>query len=861
MLAAKAGYLTGPNLYDDQGGVVVACAPAALPGAGLPGAGRPLVLDRARVGHVLALPGLPGLAEPWMDAAARGAAGLLDLVPRLAAALLRPFSVRAPAARLLESGADRLLAFVRCEHPELGTLAWECATRAIEAGLGGEARWAAFAEAHRRFAGAAARLAADPTTALLAREADRLGIPWTRPEIPGQALQLGQGARHCLLGRASDAADWAPLAARLRAAGIPVPAMAEVSGADAAVAAAERLGFPVLLSIARGGPGRSAPLADAAALRAACAAVAGARAVLVEKPAAGRSHHALVVGGRLVSLVLQLRPRLEGDGRHSVAALVERLDADPRRRPGCDNLLAPVQPDAAVLAAQGLTLDSVPEAGRRVVLGLGSGTAAGGMAEDATEALHPDNRALIERAAALLDLPVVGVELAIEDAARSWREGGLAVLGLGARPDLRPHRLASPGRSVAEPILRALLPAGTDGRIPTCAVTGSVGKTTTCNMVARILGGLGLTVGRCSTAGISVGEERLRTGDLSGGWPARLLLLDRRVEAGVFELARGGLLNDGMVVEAVDVAAILNVYDNHIGWDGVESRDELARIKGILARRARRLLALNAEDPLCLAMRRDSRAERLCLVAKDAANPALAAHRAAGGTAVTLRGTGMAGTILLTERGIETAVVEPRTIPATLGGRHGGKVWNAMFAVALAHGLGIAPERIRAGLQSFRPTFADSQGHFTVIEGHPFRLILDHNLSVEPMVELAATVRATEVPGRKRACLMASMRMTDRLVRAVARTLAGAFDDYACANWDKRPREDPDELPRLLREGLVEGGVPPEAIRCFRSEAEAVRHTLGSARPGDLVVINTAEPEMVLGILEGRPAPEAGAAQ
>src|SRR6185369_7250087 len=173
------------------------------------------------------------------------------------------------------------------------------------------------------------------------------------------------------------------------------------------------------------------------------------------------------------------------------------------------------------------------------------------------------------RAAASMTLSIAGIDFLSDDIARSWREVSGVVLELNPFPGLRPNWLAQAEHGVNEPILRSLLPPGSDGRIPTCAITGSLGKTTTANMVTRILETMGLTVGRCTTVGVWIGEERLLRGDRAGGRYARDLLLDSRVQAGVFEIARGGLLNRGMTIDDVDVAAVLNIHDSHVGFDGI----------------------------------------------------------------------------------------------------------------------------------------------------------------------------------------------------------------------------------------------------------------------------------------------------
>ncbi|MFO1059749.1 MAG: Mur ligase family protein [Dongiaceae bacterium] len=512
-----------------------------------------------------------------------------------------------------------------------------------------------------------------------------------------------------------------------------------------------------------------------------------------------------------------------------------RLVAAARRPP------APALPGDAVPEP-----DGQPEPGR-VSPQRAAGLPGGGSALDATAAVHPETRAMLERAAAALRLGIAGIDLVIPDIARSWRETGAAVLGCDAVPGLRPHWLGAPGVDLAEPILRAHLPAGSDGRIPTCGITGTHGKTTTANMVARILEGLGLTVGRCTSVGVTVGTERRRAGDCAGGGFARELLLDPTLQAGVFELARGGLLNDGMVIEDCEVGAVLNVLDNHIGTDGIASRADLARIKSVVARRARRALVLNAEDPLCLAMRDGARAERLWLVARDPAAPALAAHRAAGGAAAFLED----GVLRLAVAGGAGEPVLPvAAIPATLGGHHAGKQWNALFAAAIAHAMGAPLERIGAGLAAFRPDLADSQGRCSLIERHGVRVLLDYGTGGDAIGLLAAAVRAMPVAGRRLAYVMAAGRSEDALIRATGRALAGGFDLYVCTDWAKRPRPDREAVPRLLAEGLLAGGVPAGRILCRPGEDDALRLVLGRAGPGDLVVVVTGEVERAAAIVE-----------
>ncbi|MFO1055646.1 MAG: Mur ligase family protein [Dongiaceae bacterium] len=445
------------------------------------------------------------------------------------------------------------------------------------------------------------------------------------------------------------------------------------------------------------------------------------------------------------------------------------------------------------------------------------------------------------------------------------RPATLAVARAAARQGIPCYRRAIPGEALqlgqgshgrqvpgpagsapAADSLRRLFPRGTDGRIPTCAITGSLGKTTTANMVARILAASGLTVGRCTTTGVRLGTERLRAGDCAGGRFARELLLDARVEAGVFELARGGLLKEGMVLDDCTVGAVLNVSDNHVGADGIGGREDLAAIKAIVARRSRETLVLNAEDPLCLAMRERTAAGRIVLVGRRPDAAALRAHRDSGGRVVTLED----GRIVRVENGIAEGLVDLAAIPATLGGRHGGKVWNALFAVAIADALRVPAGSIRDALHAFGPSLADSEGRFSVVDRLPFRVILDHATGREATAELAAAARSMPTTGRRLVHVMASGQMSQSLIRDTGRALAGTFDLHVCTSWARRPPPEAGLVERTLRDGLLEGGVPPDRILCIAAEDAALRRIFAEARAGDLVVVITAEMDAAVALID-----------
>ena len=67
--------------------------------------------------------------------------------------------------------------------------------------------------------------------------------------------------------------------------------------------------------------------------------------------------------------------------------------------------------------------------------------------------------------------------------------------------------------------------------------------------------------------------------------------------------------------------------------------------------------------------------------------------------------------------------------------------------------------------------------------------------------------------------------------------LAEHFDHFICKADDNRRRRGHDEIPQLLRTGLLDQGVDNSAIEVIPEETEAVDRALNMAEPEDLVVI------------------------
>src|SRR5207247_11245665 len=192
--------------------------------------------------------------------------------------------------------------------------------------------------------------------------------------------------------------------------------------------------------------------------------------------------------------------------------------------------------------------------------------------------------------------------------AKPLRERAGAIVQVKAPPGFLMHTHPTEGdpQYVAKPVVDMLFPPGTPSRIPIISVTGSNGKTTTVRMIAHILKGMGHKVGLTSTDGIYIDERLVKRADASGPKSAQMVLQNPRVDFAVFEVARGGILREGLGYDRNDIAVVTNVTGDHLGLKDVHSIKQLAAVKRVVVEAVPRtgFAVLNADDPLVADMRK-----------------------------------------------------------------------------------------------------------------------------------------------------------------------------------------------------------------------------------------------------------------
>ncbi|MGC8697772.1 MAG: cyanophycin synthetase, partial [Halothiobacillus sp.] len=688
-----------------------------------------------------------------------------------------------------------------------------------------------------------------PSTGSIVQAAVARGIPYHRL-TSGSLVQLGWGSKQRRIQAAeidrtsaigeSIAQDKQLTKALLRAAGIPVPTGRAVKNADDAWAAALEIGLPVVVKPRDGNQGRGVVVnitSEEQLRRAYASAREEGRDIMVERFMPGYDFRVLVVGKQVVACARRDPPMVVGDGEHTIAQLIEQLNADPRRGDGHAHALTRIRIDVitqVTLESQGYCLESIPAKGVQVVLRNNGNLSTGGSATDVTDDLHPELAARAVEAARQIGLDVCGVDMVCERITEPLETQNGGIVELNAAPGLRMHLQPSYGkaRAVGEAIINEVYPAGEDGRIPVVAVSGTNGKTTTTRLIGHILAQAGLRVGMTTTDGVYIDGVRIDADDCAGPISAKNVLLHPYVDAAVFETARGGILRQGLAFDRCDVAVITNVgLGDHLGLAHIHTVEDLAVVKRVIVDNVapHGMVVLNAADPIVARMA-DSVMAEVTFFALDQFLPRLVSRREMGQRILYVDGA-----FIVAEHGAFQWRMPLAQIPITLGGQIGFQIKNVLAAVGAAWGLARPWAEIEAGLASFESTAAMAPGRFNLFQFNGATLIADYGHNSDAIHALCQAVQ--RLPAERRIVVISGAGdRRDEDIRQQTAILGNVFDEVilyqdAC----QRGRKD-GEVIGLLREGLSQATKARQVDEVY-GEFNAIDAALGRVQPGDVCLI------------------------
>jgi D-alanine-D-alanine ligase-like ATP-grasp enzyme len=144
--------------------------------------------------------------------------------------------------------------------------------------------------------------------------------------------------------------------------------------------------------------------------------------VMIEEELSGFVFRGTLIDKKLVAVLRREPAYVIGDGVHNIKDLIDIENKNPLRSGPIYHKLELGSEAQKELAHWNRKEIDIPKKDEVVTLGQKTSRAVGGGITDMTDRVHPDNKAMLEKIAEVLDDPLIGVDFIMDDVSVSWRD-------------------------------------------------------------------------------------------------------------------------------------------------------------------------------------------------------------------------------------------------------------------------------------------------------------------------------------------------------------------------------------------------------------------------------------------------------
>ena len=619
---------------------------------------------------------------------------------------------------------------------------------------------------------------------------------------------------------------------------IPVADGAKIYNAISLLKEGERIGYPLVIKPRFGSKGNGVALnlkSDKELIKAYNYLKDIHNELMIERYVEGNDYRVCVVNYNVVAVSLRIPPFIIGDGKNNIKNLIRILNSDSKRGYDHEKPLTKIKIDDSLLKfleKQNMNLLTIPERGKKIKLRENANLSTGGIAIDCTDKISEENKKICIRAAQTIGLDICGIDIKTTDIEKSLHENGV-IMEINAAPGIRMHHYPTEGRvrDVGEAILK-LQYNGVPHNIPVVSITGTNGKTTTTRLISHVLKSMGYTVGMTSTEGTYIDGECIQTGDNSGYYSAKTVLLNKNVEVAVLETARGGIIRNGLAYDLADVAVITNITEDHIGIDGIEDMKELSKVKALVGEAVKKdgYVVINADDEWSIKILDRIKNEKI-FFSMNNENEIIKKAINEGKIAIYVKDN----YLYANNNKREYKIIGIKNIPITLDGVLEFNIQNVMAACGALIGMGIDYCMIAKGFKTFKLNENYNLGRFNIYDLNGVKIILDYGHNIEgyravlkclKKIKNKRVIGVIGIPGDR----------NDNMALSVGK-LCGKYIDkiYIKEDGDKRGRKK-EEMARLLEKGVLLSREK-KFYKIILDEKEALKEALKTSLKGDIIVV------------------------
>ncbi|MCF0148050.1 MAG: cyanophycin synthetase [Clostridium sp.] len=571
--------------------------------------------------------------------------------------------------------------------------------------------------------------------------------------------------------------------------------------------------------------------------------------LIIEKYYKGNDYRVCVVNYKVVAVSLRIPPFIIGNGKDTILDLVNELNEDSLRGDDHEKPLTKVKIDEEVLtciAMQGKSLMDILEEGDKVSLRRNANLSTGGEAIDCTDEICKENIDLCIRTAKALRLDICGIDICSEDISKPLSNSGI-IMEVNAAPGLRMHINPSRGssRNIAKEIVNMMY-NGKPYNIPVIAITGTNGKTTTTRLISHTLSKMGYCIGMTNSSGIFVNNECIDSGDDTGFDSARSILLNPDVDVAVLETARGGIIRRGLAYEEADVAVITNIREDHLGIDGINSMEDLCKVKSLVGEAVKEngYVVINADDKWSMSILDRIKSKKVFFTL-NAKNEVLKNNNS-DDIYVYIENEDV---VVLNENK-KILLCKVNEIPITLNGKLKFNVENILSATAALVAMNIDYCMIKNGITTYKLNSKENAGRFNHYNVNGINIVLDYGHNPDGYTAVLTALKELNT-GRLYGVVGIPGDRQDESVLEIG-SICAKFLDYTIVKEDKDLRgRNKGEIADLIVKGLLKENknIKHEVIL---NEEDALIKAISMAKEGDYIVVFFENMKPLIKVIEER---------
>lgn len=380
-------------------------------------------------------------------------------------------------------------------------------------------------------------------------------------------------------------------------------------------------------------------------------------------------------------------------------------------------------------------------------------------------------------------------------------------------------------------------------------VTGTNGKSTTVNLLARILEEAGKKVGYTSTVTLKIGEKEILnpkkmtmpSGWLLQKWMKRMV--DEKCEYAIIEVSSEGLAQNRHIGICFDVAVLTNLTPEHIESHG--GFENYKHAKG-------KLFETLSDSELCPPKAQINPELKKTIVTNsdDEHSAYFAGFKA---DRYITYGVNHSADYQVSDITYSPAGIfyKLQAISYQLALKGQFDVYNSLAAIATARGLGIGLEVCKTALEKVLVV----PGRVEVIQTEPFMVVVDYAYEPEEMRQLYETIarwphkRVIQVLGPT-----GGGRDTARIPQLGR--MAAEYAEIVFVTTDDPYDEDPKELIHKMADGAVAAGkVIGQSLFRNPDRRGAITKALFLAAPGDIVLVTGKGADQSMALAHGKYMP------